>query len=212
MTIILVATTNPGKLREYRHLFSEVPGSTVLSPNDAEVWIEVAETGDTLEENALLKARAMYEAMPQQAKEEGWWVLGDDSGLEVDALGGAPGVHSNRWAGPNTTAEDRNHLLLQRLEKVPDDQRTARFRCVIALISPDGQEHIVEGTVEGRIARDIVGSGGFGYDPIFELPGGKRMAQLTPDEKNALSHRGVAGKRVVEVLKSESENVESLHE
>lgn len=201
MTIILVATTNPGKLREFKHLFAEVPGTTVLSPNDAEVWIEVAETGDTLKENALLKAHAMYEAMPQQAKDEGWWVLGDDSGLEVDALGGEPGVHSNRWAGPNTTAEGRNHLLLERLENVPDDERTARFRCVIALISPDGQEHIVEGTVEGHIARDLVGSGGFGYDPIFELPNGKRVAQLTPGEKNVISHRGVAGKKAVEVLK-----------
>src|SRR5947208_3352120 len=126
MTIILVATTNPGKLREFQHLFGEVPGAEVLSPNDAEVWIEVAETGDTLEENAFLKAHAMYEALPREAKDKGWWLLGDDSGLEVDALGGAPGVHSNRWAGPNTTADDRNHLLLERLKDVPDDKRTAR--------------------------------------------------------------------------------------
>src|SRR5215210_7575749 len=105
MPIILVATTNPGKLREYRHLFEGVPDAHIVSPNDAEVWCEVAETGSTFEENALLKARAFYEALPSEARAEGWWVLGDDSGLEVDAMGGAPGVHSNRWAGPDTNVE-----------------------------------------------------------------------------------------------------------
>jgi XTP/dITP diphosphohydrolase len=200
MPIILVATTNPGKLDEYRHLLSDLPGTQVVSPNDAEVWVEVAETEPTLDGNALLKARALYEALPQEAHAEGWWVLGDDSGLEVDALGGAPGVHSNRWAGPNTNAADRNRLLLERLANVPDEARTARFRCVIALIDPTGREQLVEGAVKGRIAREPRGSGGFGYDPIFELPNGRRMAELTPDEKNEISHRGVAGKKALEVL------------
>jgi XTP/dITP diphosphohydrolase len=204
MPVILVATGNPGKLREFRDIFEDVPGAHIVSPNDAEVWCEVAETGDTLEENALLKARAFYEALPHVARDEGWWVLGDDSGLEVDALDGAPGVHSNRWAGPNSTADSRNQMLLERLQDVPDEQRTARFRCVIALISPDGKEHIVDGAVEGRIAHEPAGSGGFGYDPIFELPNGKRMAQLTPDEKNALSHRGVAGAKAAEIVKRET--------
>jgi XTP/dITP diphosphohydrolase len=202
MPIILVATTNPGKLEEYRHLLSTLPGTHVLSPNDAEVWIEVAETEPTLAGNALLKARTLYEALPGEAHAEGWWVLGDDSGLEVDAMDGGPGVHSNRWAGPNTTVADRNRLLLERLENVPDEARTARFRCAIALIEPDGTEHLVEGTVEGRIAHELRGSGGFGYDPLFELPGGTRMAELTPDEKNEISHRGVAGKKALEVLRS----------
>ncbi|HEX8231397.1 MAG TPA: RdgB/HAM1 family non-canonical purine NTP pyrophosphatase [Chloroflexia bacterium] len=204
MPIILVATTNPGKLDEYRHLLSELPDTHVLSPNDAEVWIEVAETEPTLAGNALLKAHTLYEALPEEAHAEGWWVLGDDSGLEVDAMDGGPGVHSNRWAGPNTNAADRNRLLLERLENVPDEARTARFRCAIALIEPDGTEHIVEGTVEGRIARELRGSGGFGYDPLFELPDGRRLAELTPDEKNELSHRGVAGKKALEVLKSKT--------
>lgn len=204
MPIILVATTNPGKLEEYRHLFSAMPGARVVSPNDAEVWVEVAETEPTLAGNALLKARALYNAMPQEAHDEGWWVLGDDSGLEVDALNGEPGVHSNRWAGPNTNAADRNRLLLERLAGVPDDARTARFRTVIALIDPQGREQFVEGTVEGRIAHEPQGGGGFGYDPIFELPSGKRMAELSPDEKNAISHRGVAGKKVVEILAREA--------
>jgi XTP/dITP diphosphohydrolase len=200
MPVILVATNNPGKLREFRHLFENVPDAHIVSPNDIEVWREVAETGETFTENALLKARAFYEALPSEARAQGWWVLGDDSGLEVDAMGGGPGVHSNRWAGPNTTADSRNQMLLERLEGVPDEERTARFRCVIALISPDGTEHIVDGTVEGRIAHELLGSGGFGYDPLFELPNGKRMAQLTPDEKNLLSHRGVAGAKAAEIV------------
>lgn len=202
MPIILVATTNPGKLEEYRHLLSQLPDTHVLSPNDAEVWVEVAETEPTLAGNALLKARALYEALPREASAEGWWVLGDDSGLEVDAMHGGPSVHSNRWAGPNTTPADRNRLLLERIKDVPDEARTARFRCAIALIDPDGREHLVEGTVEGRIAHEPRGTGGFGYDPIFELPDGRRMAELTPDEKNEISHRGVAGKKALEVLKS----------
>jgi XTP/dITP diphosphohydrolase len=129
-------------------------------------------------------------------------VLADDSGLEVDALGGEPGVRSNRWAGPNTTAADRNRLLLERLEGVPDEERTARFRCVVALIDPQGVEHLTEGVVEGRIAREPAGTGGFGYDPIFELPDGRRMSQLSPDEKNLLSHRGIAGAKAADIVSS----------
>jgi XTP/dITP diphosphohydrolase len=200
MPIILVATTNPGKLNEYRHLLNELPNTQVVSPNDAEVWVEVAETEPTMAGNALLKARALYEELRKQGRGDGWWVLGDDSGLEVDAMDGGPGVHSNRWAGPNTTPDDRNRLLLERLKDVPDEARTARFRCVIALINPEGKEQLVEGTVEGRIAREPRGSGGFGYDPIFELPDGRRIAELTPGEKNEISHRGVAGKKAVAIL------------
>jgi len=207
MPIILVATTNPGKLREYRHLFESVPQAHVVSPNDAEIWCEVAEIGQTFEENALLKARAFHAALPPEARAEGWWVLGDDSGLEVDAMGGGPGVHSNRWAGPDTNAEQRNRALLERLQNVPDEQRTARFRCVIALISPDGQEHIADGAVEGRIAHEPRGTGGFGYDPLFELPGGRRMSELSPEEKNNLSHRGVAGAKAAAILAASSESV-----
>lgn len=200
MTIILVATTNPGKLREYEQMLADVPGARVVSPNDIEIWCEVAETGSTMAENALLKARAFHAALPPEAKEEQVWVLGDDSGLEVDALDGAPGIYSNRWAGPNTTAPDRNTFLLERLKDIPDEARTARFRCVISLISPDGKEHLVEGVVEGRIAHSPEGSGGFGYDPLFELPDGRRMSQLTPDEKNKISHRGIAGAKAAAIV------------
>ena len=201
MPVILIATNNPGKLREFQHLFENMPDAHIVSPNEAEIWREVAETGETFTDNALLKARAFYEALPEEARVEGWWVLGDDSGLEVDAMGGAPGVHSNRWAGPNTTAESRNQSLLDRLRDVPDEERTARFRCVIALISPDGKEYFVEGAVEGRIAHEPQGSGGFGYDPLFVLPNGRRMSELTPDEKNLISHRGVAGAKAAEIVK-----------
>jgi XTP/dITP diphosphohydrolase len=200
MSIILVATTNPGKLREYKQMLANVPGARIASPNDIEIWCEVAETGSTMAENALLKARAFREALPPEASKEQVWVLGDDSGLEVDALDGAPGIYSNRWAGPNTTAPDRNTYLLDRIKDTTDDARTARFRCVIALISPQGNEHLVEGIVEGRIAHEPKGTGGFGYDPLFELPDGRRMSQITPDEKNKISHRGIAGAKAAAII------------
>lgn len=207
MPIILVATTNPGKLREYEQMLANVPCARVASPNDIEIWREVAETGSTMAENALLKARAFHLALPPQAREEQVWVLGDDSGLEVDSLDGAPGIYSNRWAGPNTTAGDRNNYLLQRLKDTPYEARTARFRCVIALISPDGEEYLVEGIVEGRIAHAPEGSGGFGYDPLFELLDGRRMSQLTPDEKNRISHRGIAGAKAAAIVTGHSDEV-----
>ena len=207
MPIILVATTNPGKLREYEQMLANVPGARVASPNDIEIWCEVAETGSTMAENALLKARAFHSALPPLAREEGVWVLGDDSGLEVDALDSAPGIYSNRWAGPNTTPLDRNNYLIDRLKDTPDEARTARFRCVIALISPGGKEHLVEGIVEGRIAHAPEGSGGFGYDPVFELPDGRHMSQLSPDEKNRISHRGIAGAQAAAIIVSHSDIV-----
>ncbi len=207
MSIILVATTNPGKLREYEQMLAGVPGARVASPNDIEIWCEVAETGSTMAENALLKARAFHQALPPEARDEQVWVLGDDSGLEVDALNGAPGIYSNRWAGPNTNAIDRNNHLLERLKDIPDEARTARFRCVIALISPGGEEYLVEGVVEGRIAHAPEGSGGFGYDPVFELPDGQRMSQLSPDEKNKLSHRGIAGAKAAAIVAAHSDKL-----
>ena len=201
MPTLLIATNNPGKLQEFRDLFSSVPSIRVVSPNDIEVWVDVAETGSTFEENALLKARALHAALPAEIREgDGVWVLGDDSGLEVDAMGGAPGVHSNRWAGPDTTAAQRNDALLQRLQGVPDEQRTARFMCVIALIDPGGKEYFLEGAVEGRIGHELRGAGGFGYDPLFTLADGRRMAELSPEDKNKLSHRGLAGAQVASIL------------
>lgn len=144
---------------------------------------EVEEDGATFEANALKKARA-YAAVTGRP------VLAEDSGLAVDALGGAPGVHSARWV-PGTD-QDRNAALLARLEGVPDAARTARYVSVIALRAPDGRERVFRGALEGRIARAPRGSGGFGYDPIFLLPDGRTAAELTRDEKNAISHRGQA--------------------
>ncbi|MDQ6695483.1 MAG: RdgB/HAM1 family non-canonical purine NTP pyrophosphatase [Chloroflexota bacterium] len=200
MPLIIVATTNPGKLHEYTDLFSVVPDARVISPADLEIWVEVAETGNTLAENALLKAHAIRDELHARPEAGHAWILGDDSGLEVDALGGEPGINSNRWAGPGTTAADRNRLLLERMASVPDEERTARFRCVIALISPAGVEHILDGAVEGSIAYEPQGTVGFGYDPIFTLDNGKRMSELTLDEKNIISHRGVAGLKAAAIV------------
>lgn len=201
MPTLLIATTNPGKLNEFRDIFAIVPSVRIVSPNDLEVWVEVAETGTTFEENALLKARALYGSLPDELSDlKDVWFLGDDSGLEVDAMDGAPGVYSNRWAGPDTNATQRNEALLARLQGVPDEKRTARFKCVIALIDPHGKEYILEGAVEGRIAHDLKGENGFGYDPLFELPDGRRMAELSAEEKHQLSHRGIAGAQAAAIL------------
>jgi XTP/dITP diphosphohydrolase len=144
------------------------------------------ETGTTLEENAILKAREIAAFCDLPA-------LADDSGLEVDALGGAPGVYSSRYAGPGCTYRDNNEKLLRELKDVPEDKRTARFRCVIAIAWDKDNVETVEGRAEGLIARDIAGRDGFGYDPVFFYPpAGKRFSEMTLEEKNAVSHRGLA--------------------
>lgn len=182
---LLIATTNTGKLREYQRLLADLPVKLCALTDLAERLPEVAETGATFEENALLKART-YSA---QAKLP---VLADDSGLMVDALDGAPSVHSARYA---PTAPARNAKLLAALADVPIEQRTARFTCVIAVVVPlaDGAlTAIAEGRLEGRIAFEERGQNGFGYDPIFLLPDGRTLAELLPAEKDAISHRGKA--------------------
>lgn len=181
---LVVATHNPGKLRELRQMLADLPVE-VVSAGEAGLP-EVEETGTTFEENARLKARAALRHTRQAS-------LGEDSGIEVDALGGAPGVYSNRFAGPNTTEEDRNRVLMERLEGVPDERRTCRYRSVIVLALPDGREFVCDGTCEGWIGREPQGSNGFGYDPIFRLPDrASTMAEITPEEKNKISHRGKA--------------------
>jgi XTP/dITP diphosphohydrolase len=153
------------------------------------------ETGDTFAANALAKARAA-------ARGTGFPAVADDSGLEVDALHGQPGVMSARYAGETAGDEDRYRKVLALMANVPDAQRTARFRCAAAFVDPNGLELLAEGTVEGRIARAPAGSGGFGYDPIF-LPEGRdvTMAQLTPEEKHAISHRGRAFRALARLLR-----------
>ncbi len=182
---LLIATHNPGKVREYRQLLHGLPHQ-LLSLDDVGIADDVPETGTTYEENALLKARAY-------AQQSGLLTLADDSGLEVDALEGAPGVRSARYAGDHANDADRVQYLLQRLRDVPLDERTARFRCVIALVWPEGREELVEGTCEGIIVEEPRGSRGFGYDPIFLIAGDSRtMAELSAEEKNRISHRARA--------------------
>ena len=184
---LVLASTNPHKIAEFRALLAGAPFE-LLSPADLGVTVQVEETGDTFDENAILKALAYAEAT-------GLLALADDSGLEIDALGGVPGVHSARWAGVDTSYEERFRLLEQRLAGTPDEQRTARYRCAIALAepAPRGLYAVVSGTLEGRIARTPRGSEGFGYDPIFSLPEqGKTVGELTAAEKNSISHRARA--------------------
>jgi XTP/dITP diphosphohydrolase len=153
------------------------------------------ETGASYRENALLKART-------GARQAAALVLADDSGIEVDALGGAPGVHSARYGGPGLDDAGRRRHLLDALRGVPPSDRTARFRCVIAIVDPEGGEHVVEGSAEGLILDAARGEGGFGYDPLFFYPPlGRTFAELTPEEKARVSHRGLAARAAVRVLR-----------
>jgi len=178
---LLLATRNPGKLKELR---SRVHGLEVLSLDDVAPMPEVEETEDSLEGNARLKAVA-------GARGTGLWTVADDSGLFVDALGGAPGVRSARYA-PGSDA-DRVRALLEAMDRVPDGERGAAFRCVLALGSPEGEVRMVEGACQGHILRAPRGSGGFGYDPVFLVPVlGRTMAELSLEEKGRVSHRARA--------------------
>lgn len=185
MMKLLIATFNEGKVHEYRALLHGL-GLQLVSLVDIGIETVIEETGSTFRENALLKARGCAEMA-------GLWTLADDSGLEVDALDGAPGIYSSRYAGPGATDAANVGLLLERLAGVPPDRRAARFRCVIALVSPNGRAWTCEGTCEGTIAAAPRGTNGFGYDPVFYLPGrGKTMAELSTEEKNRISHRAEA--------------------
>lgn len=177
---LAVASKNPDKIREIEEVL--VPLGLVEEIVRGLDWPDVDETGETLEENALLKARAVCEAT-------GLPSLADDTGLEVDALGGAPGVRTARFAGPDATYEDNVSRMLDVMTGFTD--RSARFRTAVALVFPDGVELVSEGTVEGVITDELRGSGGFGYDPVFEV-GDRTLAEMTASEKNELSHRARA--------------------
>ncbi len=181
---IVLASRNKKKITELEALLSQfVDGIEILSLDDVGIYGEIEEDGTTFEENATIKARV--------AASSGYIGVGDDSGLEVDALGGAPGVYSARYAGEHGNDEDNNRLLLRNLEEIED--RHARFVCCIACVFPDGESFTVRGTVEGEILKEPCGDGGFGYDPLFYCPiVGKTLAQTTPQEKNKISHRGNA--------------------
>jgi XTP/dITP diphosphohydrolase len=188
MQRLLVATHNPGKIREYRELLADLE-LDVVDLDAVGITHDVEETGATFAENAILKARAYAEL-------SGLLTWSDDSGLEVDALGGQPGVFSARYGGPGLDERDRYLLLLEKLREHPRQRWTARFRCVVALVMPNGQLYTVDDTLEGMITDQPAGEHGFGYDPIFYLPSYQAtLAELPPAVKNGISHRGKAARR-----------------
>ncbi|HYL41819.1 MAG TPA: RdgB/HAM1 family non-canonical purine NTP pyrophosphatase [Ktedonobacteraceae bacterium] len=194
MRDLLLATTNLHKLEEYRAIFSDIP-FRLLSLRDVQLDLDVEETGATFTENAELKALAYAHA-------SGMLSLADDSGLEIDALGGAPGVYSARFAGTETSYAERFRIILEQLRDFPVGQRTARFRCAITIAEPSGYYQTVEGTLEGEIALAPRGEHGFGYDPIFFVPElGRTTAELAPEQKNKISHRGRAAQLAATLLK-----------
>lgn len=193
MLRLLVATENPGKKREYEQLLATLP-LQLCTPRDLGLTLVIHEDGKSYVQNARIKALGHMQA-------SGLPVLADDSGLEVDALDGAPGVHSARYAGGNANDTDRYRVLLQKLTGVPWKERTARFRCVLILAVPSREMYTTEGTCEGIIAFEAEGSQGFGYDPIFYLPDhGQTMAQLPPAVKNRISHRARAVQQMFPIL------------
>ncbi len=201
---LVIATNNPGKLREFQRLLDGC-GFDLVTPRELGVNFDPEETGSTFAENATIKA-------VEAARACGLVALADDSGLEVDHLGGRPGIFSARYAGcdrtdPNISEARQLELLLEEMHGVPEEQRTARFRCVIAIATPnsDGVQ-LVDGVFEGRIGYEPRGTNGFGYDPIFVVPGrGMTSAQLSPKQKNRISHRGQAAAKALELLRKMSD-------
>lgn len=193
--VLVIATENRHKGEEIASILREEMALEVRTLADFPGVKLPPETGSTYRENAVQKARAASRAT-------GHWALGDDSGLEVDALDGAPGLYSARFAGEGVTYAENRKKLLDLLGDRPDEQRTARFICTIAVASPDGAVEVVEGRCEGRITRQDVGAGGFGYDPIFFLPTHRKtFAEISAEEKNRISHRGRAVRAAVPILK-----------
>ncbi len=194
MKPLVFASRNRGKIREIRALLEGLPVS-LLSLDDVPGAPEVVEDGDTFLQNALKKARTV-------ARHAGCAALADDSGLTVQALGGAPGVHSARYAGEDADDGKNIDKLLREMKDVPEEGRSAAFRCVLVLCEPDGSWESFEGAWEGRIAREPDGDGGFGYDPVFYLPErGMTVARLSLEEKNRLSHRARAMGKLREALR-----------
>jgi XTP/dITP diphosphohydrolase len=208
MPKLLLATNNPGKLAEYRALLDGC-GWELVAPAELGLTLSGEEVGQTYEENAKMKA-------VQAAQASGLWALADDSGLEVEALGGEPGPQSARFGGEEATYQEKMALLLERLRGVPPQKRKCRFVCVIAIAEPSGEVKLCQGACRGLVAEAPHGEGGFGYDPIFYLPDMARtMAQLAAAEKNALSHRGraarIARQMLEELLYEQRERVRTSH-
>ena len=195
---MIFATGNENKMVEIREILGDLP-LEIQSMKEAGVYADVVEDGTTFEENALIKARAI-------CKLAGQVVLADDSGLEIDYLDKEPGIYSARYMGEDTSYRIKNQNLIDRLEGVPDEERTARFVCVIAAAFPDGEVLTARGTIEGRIGYEEKGENGFGYDPIFYVPEyGCSTAQLSPEVKNQISHRGKALREMKRKLQARKE-------
>jgi len=191
---LVLASRNRDKIREMVELL-RLPGLEILDFDDFESFPVVEESGRTLEENALHKAEVVSGATGEAA-------LADDTGLEVDALGGAPGVFSARFAGPGASYADNVRKLLSRMQGTPDAERGATFRCVVALFLPSGKHYLVEGSLRGKILEHEAGTGGFGYDPVFYVPSlGRTFAELEPGEKNTISHRALAMRKAARLIK-----------
>ncbi|MGN0151704.1 MAG: XTP/dITP diphosphatase [Wujia sp.] len=196
MKKIIFATGNENKMKEIRMILADT-GYEIVSMKEAGIDVDIVEDGNTFEENAMIKATAISR-LPEA---EGCVVLADDSGLEVDYLNKEPGIYSARYEGVDTPYSIKNQIIIDRLAGVPDEKRTARFVCAIAAAFPDGRVETRRGTIEGQIGHEPAGENGFGYDPIFYVPEfGKTTAELSPEEKNKVSHRGRALEMIKEVL------------
>lgn len=182
---IVFATGNENKVREVKEILGDI-GMEIISMKEAGIDVDIVEDGETFEENALIKAKVVSKFCDDI-------VMADDSGLEVDYLGKAPGVYSARFMGEDTSYDIKNKAIIDKLDGVPNDKRTARFVCAIAAVLPSGKKITTRGTIEGIIGHEIVGENGFGYDPIFYVEEfGCTTAELSPEEKNKVSHRGNA--------------------
>lgn len=200
---IIFATGNAGKMREIREILGDM-GMEILSMKEAGIDADIVEDGTTFEENAVIKAKAVAQLLKESAgkEQDSAVVLADDSGLEIDYLNKEPGIYSARYMGEDTPFDVKSRNLIERLEGVPDEERTARFVCAIAAVWPEGEVNVTRGVVEGRIDHELKGDNGFGYDPIFYVPELEcTMAQLTDEQKNQISHRGKALEAMKEELK-----------
>jgi XTP/dITP diphosphohydrolase len=202
MEKILFATTNEGKMREIRMIMADLDVE-IVSLKDAGLKVDIDENGATFQDNALIKARALKSYVDGHTI-----ILADDSGLEIDYINKEPGIYSARYMGEDTPYEVKNANLIERLKDASEEERTARFVCVIAAVFPDGTECTTRGTMEGRIAHEPAGDHGFGYDPILYLPEyGMTSAQILPEEKNRISHRGKALQAMKEQLRQRQTDV-----
>ena len=205
---IIFATGNEHKMIEIREILSDL-GMEILSQKEAGIKADVVENGTTFEENALIKATEIAKIASQMPEYRNTVILADDSGLEIDYLNKEPGIYSARYMGEDTSYDSKNQALIDRLEGVPEEKRTARFVCAIAAAFPDRTRVVVRGTMEGIIGYEIIGENGFGYDPIFYLPEyGCTSAQLTPEKKNELSHRGEGLRKMRTILEKKLESID----